>query len=63
MDAIRSGYYICHTIDVSLDDFPDVCSRCIQDLEDTMAIYTLKSADRSYSIREKDFIAFLRNAL
>lgn len=61
MDAIQSGRFLCHSAGIAIDGLPDVCARSIEDVTETMAIYTVKSADREYSARERDLIAFLKS--
>ncbi len=65
MDAILSGYYICHTTGISAEEQRKlgICTRPIEDFCEYISVYSLKSANRCYSIRESEFINLLKKQL
>lgn len=65
MDAVQSGFYICHTTDIAPQERQrlNLCIKSVEDFHECMAVYTLKYANRSYSVRENEFIQFLRKHL
>lgn len=64
-DALRSGHYICYASRLSFDrsTHPDICEKPINDFPSTFSLYSLKYADRSYSVREDGFILALKKTL
>lgn len=65
MDAILSGYYICHTTGISPGEQQrlGVCTRPIEDFCEYISVYSLKYANRCYSVRESEFISLLKKQL
>lgn len=64
-DALRSGYYICHASKLTMHEMgtEGICFREIEDMHDTLEVYSVKDAGRAYSVREREFLDFLCSKL
>lgn len=64
-DALRSGYYICHASQLTMRESgtEGICFREVEDLQDTLEIYSVKDAGRPYSVREREFLDYLGDRL
>lgn len=64
-DALRSGYYICHASQLTMHEAGSegLCFREIEDMRDTLSIYSVKDASRPYSVREREFLDYLSERL
>lgn len=65
MDAVRSGSYICHSMPLPAEELrsTNLCIRPIEDFNEYMAVFSLKHASQSYSVRENEFIKFIKTQL
>lgn len=65
MDAVMSGSYLCHSTPLPPEELrsKNLCIRPIEDFNEYMAVYSLKHAGQSFSVRETEFISFIKSQL
>lgn len=63
IDAVKSGYYLCHSSILSIPDLDEIVEKQVEGLNETLSVYAIKNYKRSYTIREFEFLNFLKQRL